>query len=66
MGDIERLEPIVAGLPEAEWVDIEEWGDHPTFLVGGTSLVFSDIAARSLSLKLPQDEAAAVVAMGAG
>ena len=62
MGNMERLERIVARLPEAERVDVEEWGDHPTFRVGGKNFVFSDIAARSLSLKLPKDEAAAVVA----
>ena len=62
MGNMERLERIVASLPEAERVDVEEWGDHPTFRVGGKNFVFSDIAARSLSLKLPKDEAAAVVA----
>ncbi len=62
MGNMERLERIVARLPEAERVDVEEWGDHPTFRVGGKNFVFSDIVARSLSLKLPKDEAAAVVA----
>jgi hypothetical protein len=30
-----RLERIVADLPEAERVDIAEWGDHPTFRVRG-------------------------------
>ena len=60
--NMERLERIVARLPEAERVDIEEWGDHPTFRVNGKNFVFSDQAARQLSLKLPKDEAAAVVA----
>ncbi len=59
---MDRLEAIVARLPEAERVDIEEWGDHPTFRVNGKNFVFSDQAARQLSLKLPKDEAAAVVA----
>ena len=59
---MDRLERIVARLPEAERVDIEEWGDHPTFRVNGKNFVFSDQAARQLSLKLPKDEAAAVVA----
>lgn len=62
MGNMERLARIVAALPEAERVDVEEWGDHPTFRVGGKSFVFSDVDARNLSLKLPKDEAAAVVA----
>ena len=59
---MERLEAIVARLPEAERVDIEEWGDHPTFRVNGKNFVFCDQAARQLSLKLPKEEAAAVVA----
>jgi predicted DNA-binding protein (MmcQ/YjbR family) len=59
---MERLERIVARLPEAERVDIAEWGDHPTFRVRGKNFVFSDQAATSLSLKLPKEEAAAVVA----
>ena len=57
-----RLERIVARLPEAERVDIEELGDHPTFRVNGKNFVFSDQAARHLSLKLSKEEAAAVVA----
>ena len=61
-GNMARLERIVARLPEAERVDIEEWGDHPTFRVNGKNFVFSDQAARQLSLKLPKEEAAAVVA----
>jgi predicted DNA-binding protein (MmcQ/YjbR family) len=60
--NMERLERIVARLPEAERVDIAEWGDHPTFRVRGKNFVFSDQAATSLSLKLPKEEAAAVVA----
>lgn len=62
MGNMERLERIVARLPEAERVDVEAWGDHPTFRVNGKNFVFSDDAAHHLSLKLTMDEAAAVVA----
>jgi predicted DNA-binding protein (MmcQ/YjbR family) len=58
-----RLERIVGRLPHAERVDIEEWGDHPTFRVNGKNFVFSDQAAENLSVKLPKDEAAAVVAV---
>jgi predicted DNA-binding protein (MmcQ/YjbR family) len=65
MGNMERLEAIVARLPEAERVDIEEWGDHPTFRVNGKNFVFSDQAAQHLSLKLPKEEAAAVAATDA-
>jgi predicted DNA-binding protein (MmcQ/YjbR family) len=57
-----RLETLVATLPEAERVDVQEWGDHPTFRVRGKNFVFSDQEARGISLKLPKDEAAAVVA----
>jgi predicted DNA-binding protein (MmcQ/YjbR family) len=59
---MDRLEEIVARLPEAERVDVAEWGDHPTFRVNGKNFVFSDHEARHLSLKLPKEEAAAVVA----
>ncbi len=62
LNNMDRLEAIVAGLPEAERVDIAEWGDHPTFRVNGKNFVFSDQSAGSLSLKLPKDEATAVVA----
>lgn len=62
MGNMKRLEQIVAELPEAERVDIEEWGGHPTFRVRGKNFVFSNVEATSLSLKLPRDEATAVVA----
>ncbi len=57
-----RLEQIVARLPEAVRVDVEAWDDHPTFRVNGKNFVFSDQADRSLSLKLPKEEALAVVA----
>ena len=57
-----RLERIVAGLPEAERVDIEAWGGEPTFRVRGKNFVFTNEAASGLSVKLPKEEAAAVVA----
>jgi predicted DNA-binding protein (MmcQ/YjbR family) len=62
MGNMEQLEAIVARLPEATRVDIEAWGDEPTFRVNNKNFVFADQQARSLSVKLPKDEAAAVVA----
>jgi predicted DNA-binding protein (MmcQ/YjbR family) len=62
MGNMERLEQIVARLPQAERVDVAEWGDHPTFRVNGKNFVFSDQAAQQLTVKLPKEEAAAVVA----
>jgi hypothetical protein len=59
-----RLERIVADLPEAERIDIAEWGGHPTFRVRGKDFVFTDPNGAHLSLKLSHDEAAAVVANG--
>ena len=57
-----RLQAVVAELPEAERVDVEEWGDHPTFRVRGKNFVFSNDTATNLSLKLTKEEAIAVVA----
>lgn len=62
MNNMHRLERIVAELPEAERVDVEEWGDHPTSRVRGKNFVFCDADARHLTLKLSHEEAAAVVA----
>ena len=59
---MERLEAIVAELPEAERVDIEAWDDHPSFRVRGKNFVFADETATSLGLKLTKDEAVALVA----
>jgi predicted DNA-binding protein (MmcQ/YjbR family) len=60
--NMDRLERIAAKLPEAERVDIAEWGDHPTFRVRGKNFVFCDAEAVHLSVKLSKDEAEAVVA----
>lgn len=62
MSNLDRLGRIAERLPEAERVDIEQWGDHPTFRVRGKNFVFCDGEARRLTLKLSQEEAAAVVA----
>jgi predicted DNA-binding protein (MmcQ/YjbR family) len=62
MTNMARLEQIVARLPETVRVDVAEWGDHPTFRVHGRNFVFCDVDAVHLSVKLPKDEAAAVVA----
>jgi predicted DNA-binding protein (MmcQ/YjbR family) len=62
MGNMERVEDIVGRLPEAVRVDIEAWGGEPTFRVHGKNFIFTDSQATSLSVKLPHDEAAAVVA----
>ena len=57
-----RLETIVARLPEAVRVDIEAWGGEPTFRVNGKNFVFASPEGTSLSVKLPKEEADAVVA----
>jgi predicted DNA-binding protein (MmcQ/YjbR family) len=59
---MERLEAIVDRLPEAARVDIEAWDGEPTFRVNGKNFVFTDKQAIGISVKLPKDEAAAVVA----
>ena len=59
---LERLEQIAGRLPEAERVDIEAWGGEPTFRVRGKNFVFASLDGSSISVKLPPDEAAAVVA----
>ena len=46
MNNMDRLERIASSLPEAERVDIAEWGDHPTFRVRGRNFVFCDVDAR--------------------
>lgn len=62
MTNLERLESIVARLPETERVDIEAWGGEPTFRVMGKNFVFAGLDATRITLKLTHDEAAAVVA----
>ncbi len=57
-----RIETIVARLPEAVRVDIEAWDGEPTFRVRGKNFIFAAPDAGSISVKLPKDEAAAVVA----
>ncbi len=62
MDNLDRLEQIVARLPEAERVDVEAWGGEPTFRVRGKAFIFTDPDARALSVKLSVEEATAVVA----
>lgn len=59
---MKRLEAIVATLPEAQRVDIVEWGGEPTFRVRGKNFIFCDKDARGISVKLSKEEAEAVVA----
>lgn len=59
---LERIGRIALGLPEAMRVDIEAWGGEPTFRVRGKNFVFAAADGTSITVKLPHDEAAAVVA----
>lgn len=61
-----RLEAIAARLPEARRVDIEAWDGEPTFRVRNKNFVFTNQEATGLSVKLPKEEAAAVVATDPG
>ena len=60
--NMERLEEMVGRLPEAVRVDIEAWGGEPTFRVRGKNFVFSNQGATGISVKLPKEEAEAIVA----
>ncbi|MGO9457658.1 MAG: MmcQ/YjbR family DNA-binding protein [Acidimicrobiales bacterium] len=60
--NMERLERIVSRLPETTRIDIEAWGGEPTFRVAGKNFVFASPEGTAISVKLPKDEAAAVVA----
>ena len=62
MGNMDRLEQIVARLPEAVRVDIEAWDGEPTFRVHGKNFIFTNREATGISVKLPREEAAAVIA----
>ncbi len=62
MTNMDRLEEVVARLPQAERVDVEAWDGEPTFRVNGKTFIFSAPDADSISVKLPKEEAAAVVA----
>ena len=59
---MQRLEQIVARLPEAVRVDIEAWDGEPTFRVNGKNFVFASPEGTGLSVKLTKEEAEAVVA----
>lgn len=65
MSRMDRLQEIAARLPETERVDIEAWDGEPTFRVNGKTFIFSAPDASGISVKLPKEEAAAVVATDA-
>jgi predicted DNA-binding protein (MmcQ/YjbR family) len=63
-GDVaneDKIEAIVGKLPESTRVDIEAWDGEPTFRVNNKNFVFADREFTSLTVKLPKDEAQAVV-----
>jgi predicted DNA-binding protein (MmcQ/YjbR family) len=60
--NMERIEAVVARLPQAARVDIEAWDGEPTFRVNGKNFIFSAPDASSISVKLSKEEAASVVA----
>ena len=62
MARMDQLQRIVDRLPEATRVDIEAWGGEPTFRVGGKNFVFASPDATTITVKLPADEAAALIA----
>jgi predicted DNA-binding protein (MmcQ/YjbR family) len=62
VSNMDRLEKIVARLPQAERVDVAAWDGEPTFRVNGKTFIFSSPDASGISVKLPKEEAAAVVA----
>lgn len=62
MGREERITSIVDRLPQATRVDIEAWDGEPTFRVNGKNFVFASADFGSITVKLPKEEAAAVVA----
>jgi predicted DNA-binding protein (MmcQ/YjbR family) len=64
--NLSRIEAIVARLPEAERVDIEAWEGEVTFRVRKKNFVFAGFDASGISVKLPKEEASAVVASDAG
>jgi predicted DNA-binding protein (MmcQ/YjbR family) len=60
--NMKRLEAMVARLPEAKRVDIEAWDGEPTFRVNNKNFIFTNPEATGISVKLPKEEAEAVVA----
>jgi predicted DNA-binding protein (MmcQ/YjbR family) len=60
--NMERLEAVALALPDTHRVDVEAWEGEPTFRVRNKVFVFSAPDASSLGVKLPRDEAEAVVA----
>jgi len=62
MSYLSTFEKMMERLPEWERVNVEEWGDHPTYRVGKKNFLFSSGDGKSFGLKLSKEEATAVVA----
>ena len=65
-GNLDRLAEIALRLPDAQRVDIEAWDGEPTFRVNGKNFVFAAGDGSSFTVKLPVEEAQAVVATEPG
>ena len=57
-----RLSEIALALPEAHRVDVEAWGDDVTFRIRNKLFVIAGPTASSCTVKLPLEEATAVLA----
>ncbi|MEZ5217673.1 MAG: MmcQ/YjbR family DNA-binding protein [Ilumatobacteraceae bacterium] len=62
MAHLARIERFALTFPEAVRVDIEAWDGEPTFRVRNKNFVFCAPDGSVLTVKLPKDEAEAVVA----
>jgi predicted DNA-binding protein (MmcQ/YjbR family) len=60
--NMDRIEQMVARLSDAVRVDVEAWAGEPTFRVGRKSFVFTNPEASVLTVKLPKEEAVALIA----
>ncbi|MGH3680642.1 MAG: MmcQ/YjbR family DNA-binding protein [Natronosporangium sp.] len=60
--NLRRVGAMVAGLPETERVDVESWDGEPTFRVRGKVFVFGAPDGSGITVKLPREEAEALVA----
>ena len=62
----DRHQQLALSFPETARVDVEAWGGEPTFRVAGKNFIFTSTEARSITVKLGPEEAAAVVATTPG
>lgn len=60
--NLRRVGAMVARLPETERVDVESWDGEPTFRVRGKVFVFGAPDGSGITVKLPREEAEALVA----